>query len=194
MMLTPEMAMQRLIDGHQRFMLGQQTSTFSIETATSSENVQRQNPVASVLTCSDSRAIPAFIFDMSFGDIFVVKTAGAIATETQLASLEFAVSQLNCPLIVVMGHTSCGAIGATISHLLGDSPTSPNLYHLVEHIANLIDDKTRDSTEAVKRATIATSQRLSHHSSILAEAVNAGTLKIVACLYDLSTGDLLFME
>ncbi|MEK9731081.1 MAG: carbonic anhydrase [Candidatus Poseidoniales archaeon] len=192
--MSPDEAFEQLMNGHQRFLTGRQQSNFNLETATSNTQVQGQNPLASVLTCSDSRAIPAFIFDMSFGDIFVVKTAGAIATETQIASLEFAVAQLNCPLIVVMGHTMCGAIGATMQHLEGHSPTSPNLLHLVEHISHLIEEQADDTTKAVQSSTIQTAKRLTNHSDIIARAVANGEVKIVSCIYDLTTGQLNFLE
>lgn len=192
--MRPDEAMKQLMEGHQRFLSGKQQANFTIETATSSTHVQGQNPLASVLTCSDSRAIPAFIFDMSFGDIFVVKTAGAIATETQIASLEFAVNQLNSPLIIVMGHTMCGAIGATMEHMKGHSPTSPNLLHLVDHISALIEGHADDALNAVQSSTIETAKRLPKQSEIIARALANGEVKIVSCIYDLSTGQLKFIE
>ena len=113
--MNPKDALQRLIDGNSRFVSGQTTShNAAIDRATMSEG---QAPFAVVLRCADSRVSPEIVFDQPLGNLFVCAVAGNVPTPEIVESLEYAVGQLSSPLIVVMGHTNCGAVAHATAHL-----------------------------------------------------------------------------
>jgi carbonic anhydrase len=122
-------ALQMLKDGNERYLKEEliQKNSYSTDRAVLNSG---QKPFAVVLTCSDSRAAPEIFFDQKLGDIFVVRNAGNIADKTALGSLEYAVEHLKSRLVVVCGHSKCGAVTAACSG--GELP--PNINHIVEHI------------------------------------------------------------
>ena len=151
----PDVALQMLKDGNKRFLKGElieKTDYREMRTALSSE----QKPFAVILTCSDSRVAPEIFFDQKLGDIFIIRNAGNIADMTAHGSLEFAVDKLKTRLIVVCGHTNCGAV--TSAHTGGEFP--PNIQHIVDHIKpavemggdvdNIIHNNVRVMVEKIK--------------------------------------------
>lgn len=154
---------------------------------------KEQHPKAIILTCSDSRVPPELIFDKGLGDLFVIRVAGNIADDAVIGSIEYAVEHLHTGLVVVMGHTSCGAVGAAIANL--QNPEN----EIKDHIRSLTD-KIEQALEAVnlqeknlaKKALLSniifTVSSLSNSRPDLYEAVKKGHLKIVGAVYDLKTG------
>ena len=142
-----------------------------------------QSPWASILSCADSRVAPEWIFDAAAGDLFVVRSAGNTPFNEGIASLEFGVAVLKTPLILVLGHSNCGAVKAARST---DSLT-PLFDQLIMPIrANLV---AGDSLEnAVKNNASATAQQLIARSDVLAKAVEMGNLQIVAGYFDIASG------
>jgi carbonic anhydrase len=147
-----------------------------------------QHPHAVVLTCSDSRVPPELVFDQGLGDLFTIRVAGNVATDSEIASIEYAVEHLHTPLVVVMGHQSCGAVGAAIE---GGKPPG-HLGTLVDAIrpaverarkmpGNLSDNAIRINVEMVV-------EQLRASRPVLAEAVASGKVKIVGAVYALDTG------
>lgn len=116
-MTTAREALERLRQGNRRFVAGSAATGVSVTPHRASDLVQRQRPFATILGCSDSRVPPEVVFDQGIGDLFVIRVAGHVVAPPQLGSVEFAVRQLATRLVVVLGHTRCGAVQATIDHL-----------------------------------------------------------------------------
>ena len=142
-----------------------------------------QAPWATILTCADSRVSPEWIFDAAPSDLFVIRSAGNTAFDEAIASMEYSVSRLGCPLIMVMGHSSCGAIDAARRH----EPLTPLLDQLVEPIRDNLqpDHNLMESIQANARRT---SRQLTERSELLARAHNDARLTIVSSYFDIATG------
>lgn len=153
-----------------------------------------QHPVAAVLGCADSRVSPEIVFDQGIGDLFDVRVAGNVANEDEIASLEYAVEHLHTPLIVVLGHSRCGAVTAVVN---GDKFPGPNLPHLTRHLREAVDASRRahpqdtaarriaHAVEANVREAIAD---LLRDSDVLREASRHGHVRVVGAVYDLESG------
>jgi carbonic anhydrase len=144
---------------------------------------ESQSPWASIISCADSRVAPEWIFDAAAGDLFVVRSAGNTPFDEGIASLEFGVAVLKTPLILVLGHSNCGAVrAARANHSL-----TPLFDQLIKPIqANLIPGDTLMS--AIKTNAQATAEQLTTRSAVLANAVQAGQLQIEAGYFDIASG------
>lgn len=196
--LPPDAALQRLVDGNQRFRDGTGGATgrgFDAARASAS-----QRPFAIVLGCSDSRTPVEIVFDQGFGDLFVVRVAGNIVAPSIVGSIEFAASQFGTRLVVVMGHTGCGAVAATLQALeTGLGPGSKNLRAIIDRITPHVEAIARSAgTEAIRdavRANVRASvDHLRHGSQILEELVLKGRVSVVGAEYDLETGHVQFFD
>lgn len=141
------------------------------------ELVKSQNPKAVVLCCSDSRVSPELIFNQELGDLFVVRVAGNILNEENLGSIEYAVEHLNVPLIIVMGHSSCGAVAAAVK--------GNGAHGHVKSIVNAIKLAVKDSVEETSRENVKIS---------VEKLRTMFTIKVVGAYYDLNTGKVSFLE
>lgn len=177
--------------GNQRFVAG--TSTHPHQgLSTLAELAEGQRPFATVLGCSDSRVPAELVFDQGLGDLFVVRTAGHVIGQAAMGSLEFSVAVLEVPLIVVMSHTRCGAIAATVSTMeTGDLP-SGHLRDLVERIApSMLAARAGGASRAEEVGLthlIDTVARIGERSARIRQGMAAGTIGIVGARYDLATG------
>lgn len=156
-----------------------------------------QKPHAIVLSCSDSRVPPEIIFDQKLGELFVVRTAGESLGDNVIGSIEYAVEHLGSHLIVVMGHTSCGAVKAAFGSMDGSSVGTPALDSLVKdihpriasykgkHASDHFADESWSNAEGV-------AQDLAKRSELIREKIKKGELKVVPSLYDLDTGHVAF--
>lgn len=161
-----------------------------------------QRPFAVVLTCSDSRVPTETIFDQKLGDLYVVRVAGNIVAPSLIASIEFAVLAFETPLVLVVGHTGCGAIQAAFSHYHAPNPKiSFNLLELVQRIIPAIDKGVRkhrrnQNKEALFHSTWENVRHsvelLKQNSHVLSKKANNGSLKIVGSLFELESGKVLF--
>lgn len=189
--LTPDQALNTLLEGAHRAQSGAPQRP---NTSVSHRTVlaDGQNPLAAVLGCSDSRVPMEYAFDAGYGDLFAIRTAGHTLGETVVGSVEFAVAELEVPLVLVLGHTSCGAVTAA-GHTLstGETPGG-SVASLVERIlpSVIASQKAGGTTvdDAVAMHTLRTAERLREASPILAQAEEAGRLKIVGAVYDLASG------
>jgi carbonic anhydrase len=154
-----------------------------------------QAPFASVLTCADSRTTPEIIFNQGLGDIFVVRVAGNVATATEAGSLEYASAVLKSQLIVVMGHSSCGAVKAAIDLTKGS--TFPGhiqtLAKIIEPAAVKTKGQAGDWTVNANKENVQLSIRTLQESAVLSDLIKAGQLKIVGAYYQLETGKVTFL-
>jgi carbonic anhydrase len=197
-------ALARLRDGNRRFVAGQ------TETATLSNSARRealvagQEPFAIILGCSDSRVPAELVFDQSFGDLFVIRVAGNIVAPSQVGSVEFAASRFGTRLVVVMGHTQCGAITATLEELQGRATSqSRNLRSIVDRVRPSVqtvlngrrdvplDALIRDAVRANVRASV---NHLRHGSELLERLIPEIGLLVVGAEYSLETGVVDFFE
>src|SRR5690348_6761383 len=196
--LSPEESLQRLMAGNRRFLDESAPSSarsFSAQLAT-----KPQRPFGIVLGCSDSRTPVEIVFDQGFGDLFVVRVAGNIVAPSIVGSIEFAASQFGTRLVVVMGHTGCGAIAATLHALdTGMGPASKNLRAITDRIAPHIEaiaraagpDASREAMRANVRASV---DHLRHGSQILEELVVKSRVRVVGAEYELDTGQVVFFD
>ena len=188
---SPVTAWKALKEGNERFVAGKpEHPSQSIEHRASLAAAQK--PTAVVFGCADSRVAAEIIFDQGLGDMFVVRTAGHVIDSAVLGSIEYAVTVLNVPLIVVLGHDSCGAVKATLSAL--DDGEMPGGYvrDIVERVTPSIllgrrDGLTRVDEFEARHVTETAAQLLSR-STVIAERVAAGTLAIVGLTYHLADG------
>jgi carbonic anhydrase len=201
--LSPSAAVERLRDGNLRFCQGRPGSAsrnFSPDLAT-----RPQRPFAIVLGCSDSRTPVEILFDEGFGDLFVVRIAGNVVAPSVVGSIEFAASQFGTRLVVVLGHTRCGAIAATAKALhTGDGPESRNIRSITDRIAPHIASALGASGTSVSEPDFlrelmrinvrASVDHLRHGSRLLEELVLAGRLAVVAADYELETGRVQFFD
>ncbi len=196
---TPQEAMQRLVEGNRRFREPHAATTarpWSAEQATA-----QQRPFAIVLGCSDSRTPVEILFDQGFGELFVVRVAGNIVAPSIVGSIEFAASQFGSRLVVVMGHTRCGAVTATVRAIeTGLGPESKNIRDITDRIAPHVEGLVRKDDsgdivgEAVRANVRASADHLRHGSRTLEELVVAGRVVVVGAEYELETGAVHFFD
>ncbi len=184
---TSDKALDMLLEGNKRFT----TTTPSHPHQDAERRVALGNgqaPFAAVLACADSRVPPEVLFDSGLGDLFVVRVAGNIINDQLLGSLEYAAAHLHTPLIMVMGHTKCGAIGAVASgaELAGHiASLAPAIQPAVDKVKGQAGDLTDNAAKEVARMT---ADGLRTSQPILADLVKAGKLKVVPAFYDLESG------
>ena len=196
---SPEKALRRLVDGNRRFREASGTSIARPWSPYLAVNPQR--PFAIILGCSDSRTPVEILFDEGFGDLFVVRIAGNIVAPSVVGSIEFAAAQFGSRLVVVMGHSRCGAIAATVKALqTGLGPESNNIRAITDRIAPHIQALVRPGDteavleEAVRANVRASADHLRHGSRLLEELVVSGQLAVVGAEYELATGEVSFFD
>lgn len=190
---APAKAYGWLKNGNTRYLKG-----FLRKDGQSKKDIQRlvagQNPHTVVLSCSDSRVPPELVFDQKLGEIFVVRTAGEALDSVALGSIEYAVEHLGARLILVMGHTSCGAVKAAIATMDGSSTGSYHIDQIVKNIQPRIKSSLHESAPAanVKTQSWANAQGvakdLTDRSMLLFQYVKEGQLEIKSALYNLDSG------
>jgi len=190
--------LQWLNSGNKEFIKGK-FDTHGVDSSLRIAISNEQHPKAVILTCSDSRVPPELIFDKGLGDLFVIRVAGNISDDAVVGSIEYAVSHLHIQLVVVMGHTNCGAVGATVSDLQNTGHKIDNhirtLTDKIEQAITNVNLKEKDLMQkALMSNIIFTVSSLSESRPELNEAVKKGDLKIVGALYDLKTGKVNWLE
>jgi carbonic anhydrase len=184
--LSPDDALQKLVEGNQRFVQHQPQYPDQSE-ARLHEVAQAQHPFATVLSCADSRVPAEIVFDQGLGDIFDVRIAGNIATPEALGSIEYAVALLGTPVLMVLGHERCGAVTAAVKN-----QTLPGeIGSFVKAVLPAVDRVKGKPGDAVDNAVIANVQyqiEQLQRSPLLMERLQSGKLKIVGGRYDLDTG------
>jgi carbonic anhydrase len=196
--LSPEQSLARLMEGNRRFR--EETEPTAARAWSSHMATTPQRPFAIVLGCSDSRTPVEILFDEGFGDLFVVRIAGNIVAPSVVGSIEFAASQFGSRLVVVMGHTLCGAVTATVRAIeTGLGPESKNIRSITDRIAPHVEQLVRPGSpgvvaEAVRANVRASADHLRHGSQILEELVLSGHLAVVGAEYDLESGAVNFFD
>lgn len=200
MAVSAKEALERLQEGNRRFMEGDSIQRTAQSHQRREALLTGQQPFAIVLGCSDSRVPPEIIFDQNLGDLFVIRVAGNIAGPSQVGSIEFAAKELGARLVVVLGHSNCGAIRATLE-ALGHPPSIPslssNLRSIIDEIRRSVEafggiDPRRDRNtlmrEAVRANIISCANHLRRRSETLDHLVRNGEIFIVGAEYSLASG------
>jgi carbonic anhydrase len=202
--ISPLEALERLAEGNRRFVTDCRGRDSFVGHAHFSDLAAGQEPFAIILGCSDSRVPAEIVFDQGLGDLFVIRVAGNIVAPSQVGSVEFAAERFGTRLVVVLGHSACGAVLATLEEL--ERPTesrSPNLYSIVDRIRpsleSLFDSDLRHNTadlvkHAVRANIRAAVNQLRHGSQLLERLIHNGELMVVGAEYSLDTGVVDFFE
>jgi carbonic anhydrase len=188
--LSPDAALDRLTKGNQRYVEGvSRRHDFKHERAALTTG---QNPYAGVLSCADSRIAPEYAFDTGRGDLFVCRVAGNLTNDDVIASFEYAVSVLNTPLIMVLGHQACGAVDAAIKSIKGGTTLPGHLPSLVAALApavKAVADQPGDNLDnAIRQNVVLTVEKVKTATPILSKAVEEKKLRVVGAVYDLADG------
>lgn len=197
-------ALERLREGNQRFVSGNPAEHSLCGPALRTELAAGQMPSAIILGCSDSRVPAEIVFDQTLGDLFVIRVAGNIVAPSQVGSIEFAADRFGTQLVVVLGHTQCGAVEATIEQLERPRESrSPNMRLLVDRISpsvqtlletELVNDHEMLVRQAVRANIRASVNHLRHGSQILEQLIAEGRLLVVGAEYSLDTGVVEFFD
>ncbi len=186
--LTGPDALQCLLDGNKRFMSGKLEHPNHCEESRRGL-VDGQDPLAVVLTCADSRVPPVDVFDQGLGDIFVVRVAGNIINDHILGSIEYAVAHLHTPLVMVMGHSSCGAVSAVAQGVKLDghiASLTPSIDAALKKTKGLEGHWTNNAAKMLARTT---AKKIAESEPIIADLVQEGRVLVVATYYDLESGE-----
>ncbi len=197
-MMNADKALQKLIEGNKRYIEGTADGAELTITTRRQQITDGQNPFAAILGCSDSRVPAELVFNRGLGDLFVIRVAGNIVAPSQIGSVEFACQHFGTQLVVVLGHSHCGAINATVDALMGDPDNlSPNVASIVDRVTpavlpivkrNSYKDKD-DLVHQAMRANIEQSVNgLQMRSRILRSMVDRGQIKIIGAEYSIETG------
>jgi carbonic anhydrase len=203
-MISASEALDRLRAGNLRFVQDQPETVTASHRARRVELISGQEPFAIVLGCSDSRVPAELVFDQGFGDLFVIRVAGNVVAPSQIGSVEFAAARYRTQLVVVMGHSQCGAVSATVEELLGgETAQSRNLRSIVDRVRpsvqTLLAGRGQVDPEALirdaVRANVRTSvDHLRHGSELLERLIAREGLEVVGAEYSLESGVVTFFE
>jgi len=197
-------ALERLREGNRRFVSGVRSEAVVASQERRAELTTGQEPVAIILGCSDSRCPAELLFDQGLGDLFVIRVAGNIVAPSLVGSVEFAAERLGARLVVVLGHTGCGAIRATLEHLQSPaSLDSCNVRSIVDRIKpameSLYESELRDDPDEICRQAVRVNVRhsadhLRHGSPVLDQLSRDGGLLIVGAEYSMESGVVDFFD
>ena len=197
-------ALERLREGNRRFASNVRSLEALLSHTRRGEHANGQQPLAIVLGCSDSRVPAEIVFDQGLGDLFVIRVAGNIVAPSQVGSVEFAAERFGTRLVVVMGHTTCGAILATLEHIENPAgKSSQNLRSIVDRVrpsveplmnTELADDRPALLREATRANVRVAADHLRHGSQLLEQLIQDDGLLVVGAEYDLESGMVEFFD
>jgi carbonic anhydrase len=189
--LTPQAALDRLMAGNARYAAGKlDARDFSAGRAA---RAKAQYPIASILSCADSRVAPELLFDQGPGDLFVVRIAGNYLNLDALSSLEYGVGVLGTPLVLVLGHSNCGAVKAAIQEIQDPKPLPGHIWDITDAVRPGIEDVVKGGGDGLLERAIDANvaynvSRVESAQPIIAEAVKSGRVRVVGAEYELATG------
>jgi carbonic anhydrase len=195
---TPAEALTMLRDGNAAFLRGE--SNLGHVKAGDLDDLQGgQHPIATIVGCADSRTPPTILFNQGFGRLFSIRVAGNTVDRRGLASIVYAVKHLHCPLVVVMGHTGCGAVAAAEAIVDGKAVMDPSLEEMIVPIIPAVLDARRSGAadmalRAVEENARRVAEKLATADTSLAEAIKTGKLKVVAAVKQMHSGEVKFLE
>jgi len=203
-MISAQEALERLREGNQRFVSGVRSREALDNQAHRSELAAGQEPFAIILGCSDSRVPAEIVFDQGLGDLFVIRVAGNIVAPSQIGSVEFAADRFGTRLVVILGHSRCGAVTATLEQLTQPTANqSRNLRSIVNRVRPAVEPllatELRHDPEALVREAVRANVRIAagqlrHGSEILEQLIQTDGLLVVGSEYSLDTGVVDFFD
>lgn len=203
-MIPADEALERLKQGNRRFVSRIHSADATHKQSEPIQLIQEQWPFAVILGCSDSRVPAEIVFDQGLGDLFVIRVAGNVVAPSQIGSVEFAATKFSTRLVVVMGHTQCGAILATLDELARPSESqSRNLRSIVDRVRPAVEellktDLGKDHDALVRHAVRANVSVAANHlrygSDVLEQLIQNEGLRVVGAEYSLETGEVDFFE
>lgn len=202
-MISAKEALDRLREGNRRFVAGVRSLDTLASPARRDAFVESQAPFAVILGCSDSRVPVEMVFDQGLGDLFVIRVAGNIVAPSQVGSVEFAADRFGTRLVVVLGHTRCGAIGATLEELRRPTQNqSRNLKAIVDRVRPSVEgllhlhhhDEDELVREAIRANVRVAASALRHGSQVLEDLIARDGLLVVGAEYSLETGEVDFFD
>ncbi|MGZ5957084.1 MAG: carbonic anhydrase [Myxococcaceae bacterium] len=203
-MVKPVAALRRLQEGNARFVANLRRSEALSSPVRRAEVADNHQPFAVILGCSDARVPAEIVFDQGLGDLFVIRVAGNVVAPSQVGSVEFAVERFGVETVVVLGHSRCGAVDATLETLSRPGQAqSRGLRSIVDRVrpafegllrTELAQDRARLVDEAVKANIRASVNQLRHGSELLERLLLAGQLEVVGAEYALDSGEVLFLD
>ncbi|MBU1000986.1 MAG: carbonic anhydrase [Proteobacteria bacterium] len=197
--ISPEQALERLHKGNQRWLSGKLEHPNHDEERRRATAREGQKPFATVLTCSDSRVAPVVQFDVGIGDIFQVRVAGNVCGPDVLGSIAFAVHELGTPVVLVLGHTGCGAIQAALGGNLPEGAIPP----LVEKLKSVVEQARREcphcgpftlGNHAAAINVRSVCREILDDSPVVRRAVDEGHTVVVGAMYDLDSGEVSWLD
>lgn len=195
--MDADKAMQTLVDGNERFVSGEREYPH-LDAARIAETAEGQAPFVTIVSCADSRVPPEHVFDSGIGDLFVIRVAGNVCDRDTLGTLEYGVGVLGTPLLVVMGHSSCGAVDAVVK----DAPVGGNIPALVDNIVPAVmrvraRHPNLEGKELLAAAVTENVWRgledIFHNSPTVIGLMQEEKVKVVGAIYDLATGKVEFL-
>jgi carbonic anhydrase len=203
-MISAQEALERLRQGNRRFVASLNSSEIQLHLAKGVELTQEQEPLAIILGCSDARVPAEIVFDQGLGDLFVIRVAGNVVAPSQVGSVEFAASRFGTRLVVVLGHSRCGAVLATIEELQRPAENqSLNLRSIVDRVRPSVEGLLRTELKhdlnalvgnAVRSNVRASVDHLRHGSALLEQLIRHEGLLVVGAEYSLETGIVEFFD
>ena len=204
LMISAQDALARLRDGNRRFVANEPTASAQLTPSQRLALTNGQQPFAIVLGCSDSRVPAELVFDQGFGELFVIRVAGNIVAPSQVGSVEFAAARFGTRLVVVMGHSQCGAVTAAVEEVLGQTTNeSRNLRSIVDRVRPAVEtvvsvraDRDVDTLvcDAVRANVRASVDHLRHGSELLERLIQRDGLRVVGAEYSLESGVVTFFD
>jgi carbonic anhydrase len=182
---TPDAALAELMAGNKRYISDGIKASAQQIAGLRKQDAEKQTPFAAVLSCADSRVPVEIVFDQTIGKIFVTRVAGNIITPEIIGSLEYGVAVLGTKIILVMGHSNCGAVKATIK----GEPVPGQISSLFPHIQPAVKEAGHDLAAATKANAKIQAMLLSQSSTVIAPMVNEGRIKVAAAYYDVGSGE-----
>ncbi|TAN01068.1 MAG: carbonic anhydrase [Rhodanobacteraceae bacterium] len=195
--ITPQVALDRLMAGNARYVAGKlDAKDFSAGRAA---RAKAQHPIASILSCADSRVAPELIFDQAPGDLFVLRVAGNYLNPDVLSSLEYGVGVLGTPLVMVLGHSNCGAVKAAIQEIQSSKPLPGHIWDITDAvrpgIAGVVKAGGDDLLERAIDANVGYNvSRIASAQPIIAEAVKSGRVRVAGAEYELASGKVALLK
>jgi carbonic anhydrase len=188
--LTPDAALSELMEGNKRFTSGRMTAYEQDLAILKQHTEQKQEPFAAVLSCADSRVPVELVFDQTIGHIFVTRVAGNVTTPEIIGSLEYGAAVLGTKVILVMGHSNCGAVKATMQ----GKEVPGQISSLFPHIQPGVDQGGGDLAAATKANAMVQARLLRESSTVIAGMVKTGGVKVTSGYYDVGTGTVTLLE
>lgn len=188
--LAPDDALNQLMAGNKRFTSGKTTAHEEDLSILKQHTEEKQEPFAAVLSCADSRVPVELVFDQSIGHVFVTRVAGNLITPEIIGSLEFGAAVLGTKVILVMGHSNCGAVKATIQ----GKEVPGQISSLFPHIQPAVDQAGPDLVAATKANAKVQAALLRQASTVISGMVKSGAIKVISAYYDVGNGSVTLLE